>query len=57
MPFGVETVPVTSLCSTSVWARGAWINVAFQAEALQRDEVWRQKLKFENDKKFVSAAR
>ena len=57
MSFGVETSPVTSLCNTSVWARGAWVNVAFQAEALHRDEVWRQQLKFENDKEFVGAAR
>ena len=39
MLFGVEPSPVTSLCITSVWARGAWVNVAFQAEAWHRDEV------------------
>ena len=27
--------------------------MAFQAEAWHRDEVWRQQLKFENDKEFV----
>ena len=48
MSFGVERIPVTSLCNTSVWARGAWVNAAFQAEALHRNEVWRQQLKFEN---------
>ena len=57
MPFGVEPSPVRSLCNTSVWARGAFVNVAFQAEAWHRDEVWRQQLKFENDKEFVGAAR
>ena len=50
IPFGVEPSPVTSLCNTCVWVRGAWVNVAFQAEAWHHDEVWRQQLKFENDK-------
>ena len=48
MLFGIEIIHVTSLCNTSVWAQGAWVNAAFQAEALHCDEVWRQQLKFEN---------
>ena len=35
----------------------AWVITAFQAEALRRDEVWRQQLNLQNERRQLKAAR